>query len=132
VRVKGEAEVKELRCKPDLADVLVTLAKLGGGHGEAVELLTRADRAQVLSAALAVDALPREMTVQQLAAFAAKDDPNLARADVEVAKVGVVTLNLDQDGYELPGAHDPDAKSAEAAAPRPPLRQNPGRLLGPK
>jgi hypothetical protein len=132
VRVKGEAEVKELRCRPDLADVLVTLAKLGGGHGEAVELLMRADRAQVLSVALTSDALPREMTVQQLASFAAKDDPNLARADVEVAKVGVLRPNPDQVSYDLPGGQDPDAKAAEQAAPRPPLSQNPGRIFGPK
>jgi hypothetical protein len=132
VRVKGEAEVKELRCKPELADVLVTLAKLGGGHGEAVELLMRADRAQMLSVALLADALPREMTVQQLASFAAKDDPNLARADVEVAKVGVLRPNADQVDYNLPGTQDPDAKQAEQAAPRLPLSQNPGRLFGPK
>ena len=131
VRVKGEAEVKELRCKPELGDVLVTLAKLGGGHGEAVELLVRADRAQVLSAALAAGALPREMTVQQLASFAAKDDPNLARADVEVTKVGALP-NADQLDYNLPGSQDAEAKAAEQAAPRAPLSQNPGRIFGPK
>jgi hypothetical protein len=132
VRVKGEAEVKELRCKPELADVLVALARLGGGHGEAVEFLMRADRAQVLSAALVANALPQEMTVQQLASFAAKDDPNLARADVEVAKVGVVRPNPDQVDYNLPGAQDAETKAAEQPAPRPPLSQNPGRLFGPK
>jgi hypothetical protein len=132
VRVKGEAEVKEVRCKPELADVLLTLARLGGAHGEAVELLTRADRAQVLSAALAVDALPKEMTVQQLASFAAKDDPALARADSEVAKVGVDRVNLDQADFGLPGSHDPNEKPADTAAPRPPLSQNPGRIFGPK
>jgi hypothetical protein len=131
VRVKGEAEVKELRCKPELADVLVTVAKLGGGHGEAVELLMRADRAQVLSAALAAGTLPREMTVQQLASFAAKDDPTLARADVEVTKVGALP-NPDQLDYNLPGSQDAEAKAAEQAPPRPPLSQNPGRIFGPK
>lgn len=132
VRVKGEAEVKEVRCKPDLADVLVTLSRLGGGHGEAVELLMRADRAQVLSAALTSDALPREMTVSQLASFAAKDDPNLVRADVEVAKVGTLGHNLDQVGYDLPGSQDPTATAAEPVVPRAPLSQNPGRIFGPK
>lgn len=132
IRVNGEAEVKEVRCKPDLADVLVTLTRLGGGHGEAVELLTRADRAQVLSAALVVDALPKEMTVQQLAAFAAKDDAALARADVEVLKVGTDAPNLDTVSYDLPGQHDPNAPPAEAATPRPPLSQNPGRIFGSK
>lgn len=132
IRVKGEAEVKEVRCKPDLADVLMTLTRLGGGHGEAVELLIRADRAQVLSAALVVDALPREMSVQQLAAFVAKDDATMARADVEVAKVGVFQQNLDQADYTLPGQIDPNAPVADPIAARAPLSQNPGRIFGTK
>src|SRR5207302_3383349 len=57
VREKGEAEVKELRCQPDLTEVLAAIARLGGGYTEAIEFLSRADRAQVLGAPLLADAL---------------------------------------------------------------------------
>jgi hypothetical protein len=130
VRAGRELEVREVKCPPDAHAVLAGLAKLGGGHAEAVELLRRADRAQVLAAALVVDAIPRQMTVQQLAALA-KNDPALLRANVEVARVGRVGTDLETVGLDLAPDHDPDAK-AEAAAPRPPLSRNPGRIFGPK
>jgi hypothetical protein len=131
VRVKGEAEVREAKCPPDLAAVLAALARLGGGYGEAVELLRKADRAQVLSAPVVVDAIPGEMTVQQLAGFA-RTDPDLVKANVEVARVGAVRPDLDQVGLDLPADPDPAAKTAEAAPARPPLSRDPGRIFGPK
>src|SRR5207249_1534267 len=89
VKVKGEPEAKEVECPIDLGEVLKTMARLGGGYTEAVELLKRADRAQVLTVPLIEDAIPREMSVQQLSGFA-KIDPTLVRANVEVARVGVI------------------------------------------
>ena len=129
VRVNGDAEVKELKCSPDLSAVLGTLAKLGGGYTEAVEFLTKADRAQALSAALVTDALPREMTVQQLTGFS-KVDPTLGRVNVEVARVGTVKRDLDAGGFDLPG-NDPEAKP-DAGPARAPLNREPGRIFGPK
>jgi hypothetical protein len=130
VKVQGEPEVRELTCPPDLHLVLATIAKLGGGHPEAVELLRRADGAQVLTAAVVVDAIPRQMSVQQLSALA-KIDPALVKANVEVARVGTYRTDLEQVGVDLPPDHDADAKPAEAPA-RPPLSREPGRLFGPK
>lgn len=130
VQVGGSAEVKEQRCPADLYAVLGAMARLGGGHSEAVELLRRADAARLLSAALVVDAIPRQMSVQQLAALA-KTDPALVKADVEVARVGTDRIDLETAGVDIASGHDPDGK-AEPAAPRPPLSQRPGRLFGPK
>jgi hypothetical protein len=131
VRVKGEPEVKETKCPADVHAVLVAMARLGGGYPEAVELLRRADGAQVLSAAVVVDALPLQMTVQQLAGYA-KADPALLKADTEVTRVGALRTDLETAGLDVPSDQDPDAKTAEAAAPRAPLSRNPGRLFGPK
>jgi hypothetical protein len=129
VRVNGDAEVKEVKCSPDLASVLGALAKLGGGYTETVELLTKADRGQMLSAAVMTDALPREMTVQQLTGFS-KTDPTLGRVNVEVARVGTVKRDLDATGFDLPSG-DPEAKP-ETTPARLPLNRDPGRIFGPK
>lgn len=129
VRVKGQPDVKEVTCPTDLTAVLATVARLGGGYGEAVELVRRADTAQVLSAAVAVDAIPRQLSVQQLANFA-RLDPTLVKADVEVARVGAIGLELEATGVDLPA--DPTEAKAPEAPVRAPLSQQPGRLFGPR
>jgi hypothetical protein len=131
VKVKGEPDVMEAKCPPDLPSVLKTMARLGGGYTEAVELLKKADRAQVLTVPLVEDAMPREMSIQQLAGFA-KIDPTLVRANVEVAKGRAGGVDLSQAGYDLPGEHDADVRPADAAPARPPLSREPGRIFGPK
>lgn len=127
----GDHDVKEVKCPADLTAVLATMARLGGGYGEAVELLKKADRAQVLSVPVIEDAVPREMSVQQLSGFA-KIDPTLVRANVEVARVGVLKTDLTMVGYDLPAEHDSEVKPADAAPARPPLSREPGRIFGPK
>jgi len=129
VRVKGQPDVKEVTCATDLTAVLATVARLGGGYGEAVELVRRADTAQVLSAAVAQDAIPRQLSVQQLANFA-RLDPTLVKADVEVARVGAIGLELEASGVDLPA--DPGEARAPDAPPRPALSREPGRLFGPR
>jgi hypothetical protein len=129
VTLNGETRVEERKCSADVAAVLTMVAKLGGGYAEAVELLKRADAAQRLTAALVVDAIPRQLSVQQLAAFA-KNDMDLQRADIEVARVGLKQQNLETAGVDLP---DPDAEvKPEAGPPRPSLSRQPGRIFGPK
>lgn len=129
VRVKGQPDVKEVTCPTDLPAVLATVARLGGGYGEAVELVRRADTAQVLTAAVAVDAIPKQLSVQQLAAFA-KADPTLVKADVEVSRVGSTGTDLEASGVDLPT--DPSEIRTPEAAPRAPLSRDPGRLFGPR
>jgi len=109
--------------------VLATVARLGGGYGEAVELVRRADTAQVLTAAVAQDAIPKQLSVQQLANFA-RLDPTLVKADVEVARVGSIGLELEASGVDLPA--DPSETRAPEAPARAPLSQQPGRLFGPR
>jgi hypothetical protein len=124
------AEVKELRCtEPDLSAVLAALAALGAGYSEAIELIRKADRAEVLTGALVLDAVPRQLSVQQLAGFA-KIDPTLAKVNVEVARVGTGQVAVGADGFELPSGRDAQVRPAGPVA-RPPLNRDPGHLFGP-
>ena len=132
VRLRGgEPEVKELRCSAELGGVLAALANLGAGYSEAVELVRRAARAEVLTAPLVVDAIPREMSMQQLSGFS-KIDSTLAKANVEVAKVGTVSPAIDANGFEVPTGQDPLIAPAGAVLPKQPLNRDPGRLFGSK
>lgn len=132
VRTKGgDAEVKEVRCTAELGNVLTAMANLGGTYSEAVDLIRRADRAEALTAPVVLDAIPREMSIQQLSGFA-KTDATVAKANVEVAKVGTVRPAVDANGFEVPTAHDPLIAPAGALLTKPPLNRDPGRLFGPK
>jgi hypothetical protein len=131
VKVKGDLEEKKLTCPPDVSAVLATIGSLGGGYSEAVELIRRADRAQVLSASVIVDAVPAELSIRQLAQFAHRD-PTLAKANAEVAKVGVVRPELDAHGFNLPTAEPDPSTRYTPPPPRPPLNREPGRIFGPK
>ena len=55
------------QCPLRLEDVLRTLAQMGGGYSDAVEVLRQAHRCQVLSCPVAVDALPQATSVYELA-----------------------------------------------------------------
>jgi hypothetical protein len=132
VIVKGDAEPKKLTCPTtDLAAVLTAIARLGGGYNEAVELIRKADRAQVLTCPVVVDAIPSELNIRQLAQFARKD-PTLTRANVEIARAGVVRPGLDADGFDLPALEPEPAAQFTPPPPRPPLNREPGRIFGPK
>jgi hypothetical protein len=132
VRVRGDLEEKKVACKSTaLAEVVVAIGRLGGGYAEAVELIRRAERAQLLSSALVIDAIPSEMNVGQLAQFAAKD-PTLTKANVEIARAGVVRPELDSTGFDLPAALPDPAAQFTPPPPRPPLNREPGRIFGPK
>ncbi len=132
VRLKGgDPEVKEIRCSAELGVVLTAMANLGGTYSEAVDLVRRADRAEALTAPLVYDAIPREMSIQQLCGFA-KTDATLAKANVEVAKVGTVRPAVDANGFEVPTGGDPLIAPAGALLTKPPLNRDPGRLFGPK
>jgi hypothetical protein len=122
-------EVKEVKCPADADAVLATLAKLGGGFTESIELLKRASAAQCITAAVAIDAVPRQFSAQQLANFA-KNDPTLLKANVEVTRNGSVGTDLEATGVDFQAEGDGEAK-AEAPV-RPPLSQRPGRIFGPK
>lgn len=131
VKVKSDLEEKKYTCRPDLSSVLLTIGRAGGGYAEAVEFVRRADRAQVLSAPVAVDAVPPELNIRQLAQFARKD-PTLARANLEIARAGVVRPELDASSFELPSVEPEPAAQVPPPPPRPPLNREPGRLFGPR
>jgi hypothetical protein len=132
VRVRGELEEKKQTCKSaSLAEVLYNIGRLGGGYTEAVEFIRRADRAQVLSAPVVVDAVPAELDIRALAEFARKD-PSLVAANLEIARAGVVRPELDAAGFDLPPAEPEPAAQFTPPPPRPPLNREPGRLFGPK
>lgn len=131
VKVKDEPEVKELRCAPTVGAILNAIANLGGGYSEAIEFVRKSNRVEALAGKLVVDSIPREMSIQQLSGFA-KVDPTLAKANVEVARVGTVRPAVDANGFELPTAQDPAVTPAGAPLIKPPLNRDPGRLFGPK
>ena len=58
---------RRVQCGLSLDQVLHTLATLGGQYPDAFELVREADRSQALSCPLAVDALPRAVTLEELA-----------------------------------------------------------------
>src|SRR5947208_16622419 len=107
------------------------MTSLGGGYSEAVEFVRKADRAEALAGKLVIDAIPRELSIQQLSGFA-KIDPTLAKANLEVARVGTVRPAVDANGFELPTAQDPGVVPAGAPLAKQPLNRDPGRLFGPK
>ncbi len=131
VKVKGDLQERKLSCPPDVSAVLTTIGTLGGGYNEAVELIRRADRAQVLSTVVMQDAIPAELNIRQLAQFAHRD-PTLAKANAEVAKIGVVRPDLDSTGFNLPATDSDPAVRHTPPPPRPPLNREPGRIFGPK
>src|SRR5262249_23095181 len=99
-RFSVERGAKRRQCSLKLADVLHTLADLGGAYPDAVELLRQSDRNKCLSCPVAVDALPEAPSVFQLAR-AGQSDPNLKTTDGEIlnarAEFGA-TPNLFQRG----------------------------------
>jgi len=131
VKVKNDLEEKKVVCKSTmLAEVLTAIGRLGGSYSEAVELIRRADRGQVLSASVVVDAVPAELNIRQLADFA-RNDPHLSRANVEIARAGLVRPELDLSGFDLPSS-GPEPEPVVTVPPRPPLNREPGRIFGPK
>jgi hypothetical protein len=131
VKGRDDAEVKEVHCIPSVAAVLSAMATLGGGYSEAIEFIRKASRADILAGDLLIDAIPREMSIQQLAGFS-KIDPTLAKANTEVARVGTVRQAMDANGFDLPTAQEEQVTPAGAPLVKPPLNRDPGRLFGPK
>jgi len=77
-----------------------------------------------------VDAIPSELNIKQLAQFAQRD-ATLTRANIEIARAGIVRPDLDASGFDLPSA-DPDPAAAVAAPiVRATLNRAPGRIFGP-
>jgi hypothetical protein len=132
VMTREGAEPKEVACQTaKVAEVLAAVGRLGGGYTEAVELVRRADRAQVLSAPVHIDAVPGELDVTQLTQFS-RTDPALVRANAAVAKAGAVRPALDANGFDLPPDEPDPAAQVPPPPPRPPLNREPGRIFGPK
>ncbi len=125
---KNEPVTDEKKCPTDLYAALLTLGKLGGGYTEAVELIRRADRAQVLSTPVVVDVLVPELNIRTLAEFAAKD-PGLTQADREVVRAGGIRQGLDGEIFDLPPPEPDPATVVAPPAPRPPLNRHPGHLF---
>jgi hypothetical protein len=109
---RGGRETRQ--CSLRLADVLRTLADLGGSYPEAVELLRQAHACQCVSCPVAVDQLPQAVPVQELAR-AGGDDPELRRLDGDILDArpdfGATPTLYQKDAGDRPGADD-------GAAPR--------------
>src|SRR5262249_33844861 len=93
-----------------LDDVLRTLADLGAGYGEAVEVLRRAERLQCLSCRVVVDALPQATSVYDLAKAGARD-PELLQTHPEI-------LEAKADFGATPTLFEKDEESGSRPASR--------------
>ena len=113
--------------KADLAAVLKGLGELGGTFAEAVELIRKTEKADVLLAGVKFDARPRGLTVQTLALIA-RTDPSLDKADKEVVRVG--TADVKQTSYDLPT--ESEAVQAKPETAEALLNRDPGRIFGAK
>src|SRR5262249_11223613 len=82
-RFSVQRGAKRKQCSLKLEDVLRTLAELGGGYPDAVELLRQADTNKCMSCALAIDAMPEAPSVHQLAR-AGQNDANVRVTDGEI------------------------------------------------
>jgi hypothetical protein len=104
------------QCSLRLADVLRTLADVGGTYPEAVELLRQAHACQCVSCAVAIDQLPQAVSVQELARAGSRD-PELLRLDGAI-------LDARPDFGDTPTLYQKDAdrrpraEADGAAAPR--------------
>jgi hypothetical protein len=128
VKTKTELLEKTQKCKTDLLATLLTIGNLGGGYEEAVELIHRADRAQVMTSPLVVDAISPELNIRQLSLFAAQD-PALVKANQEVVRAGTVRPGIDADGFDLPALEPDPATIIAPTPPRQPLNRDHGRLF---
>jgi hypothetical protein len=89
------------QCSFQLAEVLHTMADMGAGYAEVVEVLRRADALQCLNCRVAVDALPQATSVYDLAKAGA-GDPELQRTHPEIlaakADFGATPTLFEQTG----------------------------------
>jgi hypothetical protein len=80
----GEPTEVKGKYRADLAVILKGLSEMGGGYAEAIEFIRRVNKADALACAVAVDANPAGLSVQQLAQIARRD-PTAADADKMMA-----------------------------------------------
>lgn len=126
VEKNGEPVAVPQTCRADLGAVLKMLGEMGGTYSDAVELIRKVEKTDVLLASVKYDASPRGMSVQQLAQIA-RSDPSLQRADLEVERVGSTDTT--------PTSHDLITEGEAVQAPptvEPQLNRDPGRLFNTK
>lgn len=67
-RFSAERGKKQVQCGFEVYDVVKELAALGAGYPEVADVLAQAQRCKGLDCALAIDALPKSASVQEIAA----------------------------------------------------------------
>jgi hypothetical protein len=96
-RFSQSKEVQE-PCTLEVAEIVRTLARIGATYREVVEMLRQADEIKSLSCELAFDALPRGVTVKQLAEQG-RTDPKMLN-EAELLKSGGDDLGTTPTLYE--------------------------------
>ncbi len=76
-RITGQGGVQQKQCTPELDRVLHTMALLGGGYVEAVDLLRKLQDRQGLNCPIRATTLPPDVTIEELVALGR--DPNFLR-----------------------------------------------------
>jgi hypothetical protein len=91
---KSGSAPSHAQCSLAVADVLRTLAELGGSYSDAADMLDKAHDRKALSCPLALDALPTAVPIKRLAE-AARSDPRMEQeADLLAEKDASATPGL--------------------------------------
>ena len=109
---KSGGQPTHVQCPLAVADVLRTMAELGGTYTDAADMLQKAHDRKALSCKLATDALPQAVPIKQLAE-AARQDPRLEQE---------YDLLAETDAADTPGlfAGPADGTARLTPAPAPP------------
>jgi len=119
------------QCGLKLAEVLRTLAEMGGEYADAVEVLRRAHQLQCLSCPVAIDALPQATSVYDLAKAGA-GDPELLKTHPEILAAradfgSTPTLFENSAGGRSPSATARDEEAALRDRKKEDKKGNPGK-----
>ena len=118
-------EVVKVEKRPDLSMLLTGVVELGGTYSDAIELIRRLSAADCLGTKVAIDTMPRGISIQQLAQIA-RIDPTVMKANKEVERVQHGGDAL-QSGIDLPS----EAEAVKKKFEEPSLNRDPGRLFAP-
>jgi len=126
----GEPATKSATCLTDMAAVIKLLGESGATFGEVHEFVRRAQKAEVVTTAVLFNNAPRSLGVAQLATIS-RADPDLKKADLEIARGSGNASGVVPASYDLPSEAD-SVKAQARALDAPALNREPGKLFGPR
>ena len=93
------------QCDLTLSEVLKKMAEMGANYSDISQLLDEADKTKSLNCPLVYDALPKAISVQQLAEF--------GRTDPRMEKETKLFKTLTSDPNSTPGLYEPNVTTRQ-------------------